>query len=98
MTGTLGNFTAVACANLNGPGVGETVRFTAVAGTTHFFMISDFNGGGGTPFFPLTPPTLIFNPPSPAFRRVAGGSARAVSNRQLSNAGSGLLAFTSIAL
>src|SRR2546427_463843 len=50
MTGTLGNFTSAACANLNGPGVGETVSFTAVAGTTSLFIISDFNRvGGATP-------------------------------------------------
>src|SRR5437899_1529350 len=98
MTGTLGNFTAVACANLNGPGVGETVRFTAVAGTTYFFMISDFNGVGGTTVFHLTAPTVIFNPASLAFGSVAVGSASAVSNVQLSNAGTGLLTFTSIAL
>src|SRR5207245_4152721 len=98
MTVTRGNFTSVACANLNGPGVGETVSFTAVAGTTYFFMISDFNGVGGTTVFHLTGPTVIFNPASLAFGSVAVGSASAVSNVQLSNAGTGLLTFTSIAL
>src|SRR5437870_5104945 len=98
MTGTLGNFTSAACANLNGPGVGETVSFTAVAGTTYFFMISDFNGVGGATVFHLTGPTVIFNPASLAFGSVAVGSASAVSNVQLSNGGTGPLTFTSIAL
>src|SRR3989441_8020080 len=43
VTGTLGNFTSVACADLNGPGVGEAVSFTATAGVHYFFVISDFN-------------------------------------------------------
>src|SRR2546426_875522 len=98
MTALLGNFTSAACANLNGPGVGETVSFTGVAGTTCFFMISDFNGVGGATVFHLTGPTVIFNPASLAFGSVAVGSASAVSNVQLSNAGTGPLTFTSIAL
>src|SRR5437879_13526274 len=98
MTGTLGNFTSAACANLNGPGVGETVSFTAVAGTTYFFMISDFNGVGGTTVFHLTAPTVIFNPASLALGSVAVGSASDVSNVQLRNAGTGQLPITSFAL
>src|SRR2546426_673652 len=98
MTALLGNFTAVACANLNGPGVGETVSFTGVAGTTYFFMLSAFNGVGGTTVFHLPAPTVIFTPASLAFGSVAVGSASAVSNVQLSNAGTGPLTFTSIAL
>src|SRR5207245_7601741 len=82
VTGTLGNFTSVGCAELNAVGQGA-VNFTATAGVTYFFVISDFNGVGGTTVFHLTGPTVIFNPVSLAFGSVAVGSASAVSNVQL---------------
>src|SRR3989441_7892622 len=97
VTGTLPTFTPVACGQLSGVNQGA-VTFPAQAGVTYFFMISDFNGVGGTTVFHLTAPTVIFNPASLAFGSVAVGSASAVSNVQLSNAGTGPLTFTSIAL
>src|SRR5437899_10902713 len=67
VTGTLGNFTSVACADLNGPGVGETVSFTATAGVHYFFVISDFNEVGGATVFHLTSSTTGVPAPAASF-------------------------------
>jgi len=103
VTGTLGNFTSVACADLNGPGVGETVSFTATAGVHYFFVISDFNGVGGATVFHLTSsttggpaPAASFNPTSVPFGSQKVGTTASTTNMQITNSGTATLNITSI--
>ena len=103
VTGTLGNFTSVACADLNGPGVGETVSFAATAGVHYFFVISDFNGVGGATVFHLTSsttggpaPAASFNPTSVPFGSQKVGTTASTTNMQITNSGTATLNITSI--
>jgi len=103
VTGTLGNFTSVACADLNGPGVGETVSFTVTAGVHYFFVISDFNGVGGATVFHLTAsttggpaPAASFNPTNVPFGSQKVGTTAGTTNMQITNSGTATLNITSI--
>ena len=95
--GPIGNFSPVACADNFAAGHGETVTFTATAGTTYFFMISDFNGVGGQTVFHLTTgvppsgPVVTFSPTTGNFGNQAVGTTSSAQSATLTNTGGATL-------
>ena len=98
VTGSLNIFAPVACGNTSSGSGGDSVSFAATAGTTYFFMVSSFNGlGGTTSIFNLSfAAPVTFNPASVAFVNQTVNTTSADTTVTLTNTGAATLNVTSI--